>query len=129
MKLAKLQISRGAYFSFEHSAHATSWELPCIKEVLKMTGVEAEVGDMCMYGLMTLSGDRKSMVPAKKPTQFMGNGKFIMNELSTRCDKTHAHKPLMGGRASKAQEYSYELWRAMCRGLAKQKRYDHIGKA
>ena len=46
MKLAKLQISRGAYFLFEHPAHATYWELPCIKEVMEMTGVEAVAGDM-----------------------------------------------------------------------------------
>ena len=96
---------------------------------MEMTGVEAVVGDMRMYGLTTLSEDRKTMVPAKKPTQFMGNGHFIMNELSTRCDKTHTHQPLMGGQASKAQEYSYELCRAMCRGLATQKQYDCSGKA
>ena len=71
-----------------------------------MTGVETVVGDMCMYGLTNLSEDRKSMVPANKPTQFMGNGHYILNELSTRCDKAHPHQPLMGGRASKAQEYS-----------------------
>ena len=85
MKLAKLQRSRGAYFLFENPAHATSWELPCIKEVMKMTGVEAMVGDMCMYGLTTLGEDRKTMVPAKKPTLFMGNGHSILSELSTRC--------------------------------------------
>ena len=113
MKLPKLQISRGAYFLFEHPAHATSWELPCIKEVMKMTGVEAVVGDMCTYGLTTLGEDRKTMVPAKKLTQFMGNGHFILSELSTRCDKTHTHQPLMGGRASKAQEYSHELFCAI----------------
>ena len=56
MMLARLQISRGAYFLFEHPAHATSWELPCIKTVMQMTGVESVVGDMCMYGLTTLSG-------------------------------------------------------------------------
>ena len=72
INLAKLQIARGAYFLFDHPAHATSWELPCIKEVRKMTGVVTVVGDMCMYGLTTLSEDRKSMVPAKKPSQFYG---------------------------------------------------------
>ena len=35
----------------------------------------------------------------------------------------------MGGRARKAQEYSYELCRAMCRGFSKQKAYDRSGKA
>ena len=58
-----------------------------------------------------------------------GNGHSILNELSTRCDKTHAHQPLMRGWASTAQEYSYELCLAMCRGLAKQKQHDRSGKA
>ena len=102
MTFAKLQRSRGAYFLFEHPAHATSWELPCVKEVIGMAGVEAVVGDMCMYGLTTLSEDRKTMVPAKKQTRFMGNGHFILGELITRCDKTHTHQPFTGGRASKA---------------------------
>ena len=96
---------------------------------MQMTGVESVVGDMCMYALTTLSEDRQTMVPAKKPTRFMGNGKCIMSELSTRCDKTHTHQPLMGGRASRAQEYSYELCCAMCRGFARQKAYDRSGKA
>ena len=66
MELAKLQIARGACFVFKHPAHATSWELPCIKEVMSMTGVEPVVGDMCMYALTTLSADRSEMVPTKK---------------------------------------------------------------
>ena len=94
-----------------------------------MTGVDSVVGDMCMHDLTTLIADRSEIVPAKKPTQFMGNGNFVLNELSTRCDKTHAHQLLMGGRASKAQSYNYELCRAMCRGLSEQKVYDRSGKA
>ena len=35
----------------------------------------------------------------------------------------------MGGRGSKAQEYTLNLCRAICRGLVKQKMYDCSGKA
>ena len=41
-----------------------------------------------------------------------------------RCDKSHWHQPLVAGRASKAQEYPDGLCKAICRGLANQKRYD-----
>ena len=34
----------------------------------------------------------------------------------------------MGGRVSKAQEYTVQLCRAICRGLVKQKEYDRKGK-
>ena len=33
MRLAKLQMSRGAYFLFEHPARASTWGLPAITEV------------------------------------------------------------------------------------------------
>jgi len=79
-----------------------------------MTGVGTVFGDMCMYGFTTMSEGRKSMVPAKKPTPFMRNSQCILGELCTKCDKSHPHQPLMGGLASNAQEYSYELCRAIC---------------
>ena len=117
MKIAKLQMSKGAYFLFEHPAHATSWEMPSVKEVFNKKGVNTVIGDQCMYGLVTPNADRSAMVPAKKPTRFVSNGWYILKELDTKCDKSHTHQALMGGRASKAQEYTYTLCRAMCRGL------------
>ena len=33
MNIAKLQMSRGAYFLLEHLARASSWDLPSITEV------------------------------------------------------------------------------------------------
>ena len=53
--------------------------------------------------------DRIEMVPAKKHTCFMSNGWYILKDLDTKCDTSHFHQPLMGGRASKAQEYTYTL--------------------
>ena len=35
----------------------------------------------------------------------------------------------MGGRASKAQEYTYDVCRAICRGFVEQKMYNGSGKA
>ena len=129
LKLFKLQRARGAYFLMEHPAYADSWKLDCVEDFRKSEGVMTSVADQCMYGLVTPGPlPEKALMAAKKPTQFMSNSWCILHELATRCDKSHVHQELMGGRASKAAEYPDELCRAICRGLANQKRYDLSGK-
>ena len=41
-------------------------------------------------------------------------------ELSIRCNMTHQHQPLVGGRAKEAAKYPEELCEAICRGLTKE---------
>ena len=84
-------------------------------------GVNDTVADQCMCGLVTPNADRTEFVPAKKPNRFTSNSWYLLGELSTRCDKSHVHQPLMDGRAGKAQEHTYDLCRAICSGLVKQK--------
>ena len=88
------------------------------------------VADQCMYGLLTPGPGPapRELLPAKKPTRFMSNSWCILQELSTRCDHSHVHQELMGGRASSAAIYPDALCRAICRGLANQKKYDRSGK-
>ena len=113
----------------EHSAYADSWKLDCVEDFRKSEGVMTSVADQCMHGLVTPGPlPEKELMAAKKPTQVMSNSWCILHELATRCDKSHVHQELMGGRASKAAEYPDELCRAICRGLANQKRYDLSGK-
>ena len=109
MKLARAQMERGDYFLFEHPAHATSWEVGSVEKMLGESGVSGTVADQCMYWLVTPNADRFGLVPTKKPRRFMSNSWHVPGELSTRCDKSHVHQPLWGGRASKAQEYTYDL--------------------
>ena len=52
----------------------------------------------------------------------MTNSWWIAQELSRLCDGTHRHCHLVGGRAKKAQEYTEEMCRAICRGLLKEQR-------
>ena len=96
---------------------------------MKSEGVMTSVADQCMYGLVTPGPlpDREPMA-AKKPTRFLSNSWCVLHELATRCDHSHVHQELMGGRASKAAEYPDQLCRAICRGIANQKRYDQSGK-
>ena len=129
MRLARTQVEREDYFLFEHPAHATSWGSEAIEKMMHEPGVNDTVADQCMYWLVTPNADRTEFVPAKTPTKFMSSRWYVLGELSTRCDKSHVHQPLMGGRASKAQEYTCDLCRAICRGVVKQRMYGRSGKA
>ena len=100
-----------------------------MENMMSEQGVNDTVADQCMYGLVKPNADRTELVPAKKPTRFTSNSWHVLGELSTRCDKSHAHQPPTGGRAKKAQEYTYRLRRAICRGLVKRKMYDRSGRA
>ena len=128
LRLFNLQRNRGDYFLFEHPGSADSWELPEMREFRGLEGVMTSVVDQCMYGLVTHGAVKGELLPAKKPTRFMSNSWYVLEELSHRCDKSHTHQPLMGGRAAKAAEYPDDLCAAMCRGLANQKRYDKSGR-
>ena len=129
LKVFKLQRNRGAYFLMEHPAFADSWKLECVEEFRKSEGEMEAVADQCMYGLKTHGPvPERVLMAAKKPTRLMSNSWCVLHELSTRCDHSHEHQELMGGRASNAAEYPDVLCRAICRGLANQKKYDASGR-
>ena len=88
-----------------HPAFAESWQLEELEQLLDEPTVMRVRADQCMYGLKTPGPDRKTMMSAKKPTAFMGNSWCVMSELSKRCDQSHTHQPLMGGRAKDAALY------------------------
>ena len=128
LKLFRMQMHRGNYFLMEHPAHADSWKIPEVVEFLKMGGVDHVVADQCMYGLKTRGSADGEELPAKKPTRFVSNSWCVLQELSTRCDRSHVHQQLMGGRAAGAAEYPDELCNAFCRGIANQLVYDRTGR-
>eukprot|EP00973_Karenia_brevis_P048617 6749515-Karenia_brevis.AAC.1 len=67
-----------------------------------MPGVRSVVGDQCMYGLTTRS-DRGQKMRAKKSTKFLTNIAEAEDYLGKRCDRTHEHQHLIGGRARAAE--------------------------
>ena len=111
----------------EHPAFAESWKLEELVELANLDGVMTQIADQCMYGLRTPNADKSGEAPAKKPTKFVSNSWCIIQELSVRCDKTHEHQHLIGGRGAKAAEYPDDVCKAICRGLAHPKRYDASG--
>lgn len=108
----------GKFFLHEHPRTARSWDQAVVKRVLDLPGVGATVCDQCAFGLVT-PDENGTMTPALKPTMFMSNSPIMLRELTRRCDGTHSHQPLLGCRASAAENYSMDLVIAMVRGMAK----------
>ena len=117
-KLYKLQRSLGRYYLHEHPAHATSWEVDCMKSMQADVGAQRVRADQCQYGLTTWKDGVEGQ--AKKPTDFLTNAPMIAMELSRRCPGDHAHISLESGRAKAAEKYPPGLVRAIIEGLKNQ---------
>ena len=78
--------------------------------------VNVAVADQCMYGLVT-KGANGEEVAAKKPTQWASTSPHMLKRLSTRCDGTHTHQHLIGGRAAAAAYYPPKLITQILRGM------------
>lgn len=82
--------------------------------------VRVSTADQCMYGLQTWAIGSKPRVPARKRIRLMTNCYHIFLKLGRRCDGTHRHQELIGGRAREAAKYPEALCRAICEGLRNQ---------
>ena len=119
----RAQAVQGRWFLHEHPATASSWSLKEITDVLDLKDVEVAQGDQCMYGLKTWGKSGRDVKAARKSTKFMSNSAEIRRELSKRCDGSHSHQSLTGGRAGESSRYPPELCRAICRGLIRELGY------
>ena len=87
-----------------------------MQALLRQKNVDVAISDQCMYGLMT-HGKNGDLVHAKKPTKWASSSPQMLARLRTRCDKTHDHQHLMGGRAKDAAFYPPELITEILRGM------------
>ena len=71
VRLYRKQVEAGRVFIHENPAHATSWALPAIREMMAEVGVDIFEADQCMFGLKTWGSSKWRLVPARKPTKFM----------------------------------------------------------
>ena len=101
-KLYRKRYNRGKCFFHEHPAGAKSWRHPAILRLRELPGVDVAKADQCMYGLKTRGDTAESSMPAMKPTRFMNNSPHMLKHLGRRCDKSHRHQPLEGGRCADA---------------------------
>ena len=113
MKLFEWQVRRGKVALFEHPDLSKAWVEPSVERVKQLQGVIEVRADQCQFGLRVREDEELN----KKPTKFPVNSEAIARRLNQRCDGTHEHQSLMGGRSLKAQEYPPELCRQMVDGL------------
>ena len=116
ISLYQLQLADYRHFLHEHPVGATSWKDPYMEKILKHPKVGTTVADQCMYGLLTAGPDGQPM-PAQKPTKWASSSPHMLRRLSTRCDKSHAHQHLVGGRAAAAAYYPAKLISQILRGI------------
>ena len=99
-----LQLQDGRWFQHEHPVWATSWGLAEVRKLCEEDGVWSAIADQCMHGLKT-RGPNGQRMPAQRPTRFMTNSEATSAEFCQRCDGSHRHQPLLGGRSGPAARY------------------------
>ena len=65
---------------------------------------------------------------ALKPTGFASTTKQLAEALQIRCDGSHSHLNVVGGRAARAAQYLPELRKAICHGLREHLAYEAAGR-
>ena len=116
ISLYRMQLDDNRHFLHEHPVGATSWKDPWMEKILSHPRVGVTVADQCMYGLVTAGPDGQPMA-AQKPTKFASSSPHMLRRLSTRCDKSHTHQHLVGGRAAAAAYYPAKLISQILRGI------------
>ena len=130
--LYREQVEDGLYFLHEHPLWATSWKLPSIENLLKISGVERVHGDQCQYGAEVQRGQHRGS-PVMKPTGFLSNSPKIRDALSKRCygrsgvctrPSGGRHVALEGKLTRDAAVYPRQLCQAVLRGATAQLKQD-----
>ena len=98
-----------------------SWKEEEIDALSRLPSVYLVTGHQCQYGLVTPSDDdRSKMLPALSPTKFLTNSQVMSEQLNKKCDGSHSHQHLAGGRCKDAAFYPLPLVRAILKGIALQ---------
>ena len=115
--LYRRQLKHGRHFLHEHPASALSWKEPVVEALAKSLNVYVAKCDQCQFGLLTKSADGQGKSLAMKPTMFMTSSQAMAECLDRKCDRSHVHQHLEGGRAAEAAFYPLALIRAILRGI------------
>ena len=116
-ELYRKQVNTGRHFLHERPASAVSWREPYIETLTKDRKLLTAVCDQCQFGLMTKSADGSSKEMAMKPTRFLTSSQPMAEGLGRRCDRSHKHHHLVGGRAAEAAFDPIPLIRAILKSM------------
>ena len=124
-EMYEIQRRSGRYFAHEHPSSASSWKLPVVLEMLLKEDVELIEIDMCDFGMTATDELGEALV--RKRTKMLTNSPEVARRVARKCTGDHRHVHLVGGRAKRAQLYPRLFSRAVCEGVAAQKRLHGMG--
>ena len=129
ISLYAIQMEEGRYFLHKHPSMASSWSEREMLVLAASPSVKIAHCNMCRFGME--ASDKIGTGLVSKPTKFMTNSNIIFNKLNVKCKNAelpegekHRHVYLIAGRARQAQIYPKALCRAVCEGIADQKKGD-----
>ena len=129
--LYKIQVENRRYFIHEHPAGAKSWQMKEVIELMSMRGADMVTMDMCCFGMVATSGGEEG--PVRKRTRIASNSREVLKRVDRKCPndtgvgERHEHVVLEGGRPRNAQVYPKKFCRAICEGIAAEKRLRALG--
>ena len=126
LKLYQIQIEGNRYFLHEHPWGAWSWKTKGVLALLSNPSVRAVKGHMCTQGMYVSQNDGSNQL-AFKPTGWMSNSPFVLEELNKQCTNLkndpkqyHKHANLQNGHAAEAAVYPEQLCFSILRGMRRQ---------
>ena len=133
MDLVKSRLQKGREVLVENPWGSKLWSLKCVEKLMNSNPINLYTGepleiqriDQCMYGLV----DQATGYPHEKGTGLMLSSRAMKRHLQQRCDHSHWHLPLEGGKTKKAQKWPVELCQAMLDGALEEMRHHVIGTA
>ena len=109
-------MRHGRHFLHEHPQSAASWLDHGIDRMKNDPSIHIATADQCMYGLKTPTAGGGE-APARKATTFMTTSRQMATLLEKRCDGSHEHQPLVGGRCKDAAYYPIPLIQTILEGI------------
>ena len=116
-----------------HPNSAGPWSMPEVVDMVAHADVDVVACDMCAYGLKVT--DKAGGALVEKRTRLISNPPEIIKRVGLQCEnrtaqaqgEKHRHADTTCGRAKKCQVYPKAFCRAVCAGIAAQKRLRNLG--
>ncbi len=131
LRMYMIQLEGRRFFIHEHPIGASSWRMREMMELMAKGCVDAANVDMCQFGMKAKDKDGEG--PVRKRTKIISNSKEVLKRIERKCPNDggpgtpHVHVHLEDGRTKQAQVYPREFCRAVCEGVAAEKRIQALG--
>ena len=131
IELYMIQLDGGRCFVHEHPAGATSWNLKETIQLMMREDVGIATFDMCQFGMVAEKDGVEK--PVQKCTRVASNSNEVLKRIRIKCPnkggpgEKHEHIHLEGPLTKSAQVYPRPFCKAVCEGIAAEKRLRSLG--